>query len=67
MKYKDYEIVHGENEKNLASAVNKKLNEGFVLIGELKIVPRTVGSTQVGYEVHRYNFYQAIAKPVTEE
>ncbi len=62
MKYINFEIVHGENEKNLASAVNKKLEEGFVLVGDVKIVPLNISHTAVGFEVHKYNFYQAVAK-----
>lgn len=62
MKYTDYTVIHGENEKNLASSVNKKLQEGFVLVGDLKAIPYVLSSTPVGYEVHKYNFYQAVAK-----
>ena len=62
MKYTDYTVIHGENEKNLASSVNKKLQEGFVLVGDVKIVPLNISHTAVGFEVHKYNFYQAVAK-----
>ena len=39
-----------------------RLQEGFVLVGDLKAIPYVLSSTPVGYEVHKYNFYQAVAK-----
>ena len=64
MKNKEYELVHGENERDFAIAVNRKLEDGFIIIGDPKIVPLNYGKTAVGYEVRTYNFYQAVAKIV---
>ena len=67
LKYKDIEVVHGENEKNLALAINKKFEEGYVLVGEMQIKDKVIAKTNIGFEVRVRDFFQYMAKVVSEE
>lgn len=56
------ETIESDSKRELDILVNKKLEEGFVILDDLKVIPSSYAATAIGYEVRGLKFYRTIAK-----